>query len=552
MRDLAYAGHDRAPRPCRLDAAGDFEQNAPRMTTASASLARSRAHNCARWIAERARSQPRQLAVADSWRRLDYAELEARIQRAAGVLAAAGVTRGERVALLLGNRSATLELVFACARLGAIAAPLNSRLAPPEIAQLLGDCRPRAFVYEVSLAVSATAALARSGIACALTLAVGGDDDAYERALASATPHEEIADVSPEDAMILMYTSGTTGVAKGALLPQRKTLFNCLNAQLFFELTRRDVVLVAVPLFHSFGLKILSLPALYAGASVILQAHFDPADTWRSVARERVTLIGGVPTMFRALGEAFDREAPDVSSLRFLFTAGAAIPVEQIHAFERRGLVLKQGFGQTETSILCCLDAQDAVRKAGSVGRPVLHAELRIVRSDTLSLTPGEWRDCAPGETGEIVVRGPITMLGYWERPDASAETIRPGGWLVTGDLGACDAEGFITLTGRSKDMFISGGENVYPRQVEATYETHPDILEIAVVGLPDAKWGEVGRAYVALRAGAQLDEQSLVSWGRERLANFKVPRSFVQVEELPRTASGKVQKYKLLGPSED
>jgi fatty-acyl-CoA synthase len=529
----------------------DFAENARAMTSAAPALARSPAHNCARWIAERARAQPEQLAVVDSWRRLDYAAFEARIQRAAGVLEAAGVTRGERVALLLGNRSATLELVFACARLGAIAAPLNSRLAPPEVAQLLGDCRPRVFAYEASLAAGAQAALAQSGVACALALAVGGDDDAYERALASAGPHAGIADASPEDAMILMYTSGTTGVPKGALLPQRKTLFNSLNAQLFFELTRRDVVLVAVPLFHSFGLAILSIPALYAGATVVLQGHFDPADTWRGVARERVTLMGGVPTMFRALGEAFDHGAPDFSSLRFLFTAGAAIPVEQIHAFERRGLVLKQGFGQTETSILCCLDAQDAVRKAGSVGRPVLHAELRIVRSDTLALTPDEWRDCASGETGEIVVRGPITMLGYWERPEATAETIRPGGWLVTGDLGAFDAEGFVTLTGRSKDLFISGGENVYPRQVEAAYEAHPEILEIAVIGTPDAKWGEVGRAYVALREGAELDEPALIAWGKERLAGFKVPRSFVRVKELPRTASGKVQKFKLLGVAE-
>ena len=220
--------------------------------------------------------------------------------------------------------------------------------------------------------------------------------------------------------------------------------------------------------------------------------------------------------------------------------------MEQIHAFERRGLVLKQGFGQTETSILCCLDAQDAVRKAGSVGRPVLHAELRIVGCETLALPPTEWRDCAVGETGEIVVRGPITMLGYWERPLATAETLREGGWLLTGDLGAFDAEGFVTLTGRSKDLFISGGENVYPRQVEAAYESHPDILEIAVVGTPDERWGEVGRAYVALREGAKLDEPALIAWGREHLASFKVPRNFVPVRELPRTASGKVQKFKL------
>jgi fatty-acyl-CoA synthase len=507
---------------------------------------RAAVHNVARWLSERAASAAARPAVADPWRRLDFAALDARCARAAAVLASAGVGPGARVALLLGNRSATLEMVFAVARLGAIAVPLNTRLAPPELAQLLADCRPSALVYEHAHAELATRALAQSGRGVALALEVGGAADRYEAALAAAEPRRAIAEVSPEDAMILMYTSGTTGVPKGALLPHRKTLFNALNAQLFFELTRRDRVLVAVPLFHSFGLKILALPALYAGASLVLQGSFDAAETWRSVERERITLLGGVPTMFRALGEAFDALRPDAASLRFLFTAGAAIPVEQIHAFERRGLVLKQGFGQTETSILCCLDAEDAVRKAGSVGRPVLHVELRIVRSESLRLAPAQWLDCATGETGEIVVRGPIAMLGYWERPEANTETLREGGWLVTGDLGAFDDEGFVTLTGRSKDLYISGGENVYPRQVEAAYEAHPDVLEIAVVGVADERWGEVGRAYVALREGATLDEPALIAWGRERLASFKVPRSFRQVSELPRTASGKVQKHKL------
>jgi fatty-acyl-CoA synthase len=252
-----------------------------------------------------------------------------------------------------------------------------------------------------------------------------------------------------------------------------------------------------------------------------------------------------VPTMFRALLEAFDAERPDVSSLRFLFTAGAAIPIELIHAFAARGLALKQGFGQTETSILCCLDAADAVRKAGSVGRPVPHAELRIVRRESLAGPPRAWQDCAPGESGEIVVRGPITMTGYWERPEATAETLREG-WLLTGDLGHFDAEGFVTLDGRSKELFISGGENVYPRQIEAVYEQHPAVREVAVVGVPDPRWGEVGCAYLVLCEGARLDAEALARFGRERLAAFKVPQRFVAVAELPRTASGKVQKHRL------
>jgi fatty-acyl-CoA synthase len=506
---------------------------------------RSEAHNVASWLVAHARERGAAPAVCDAERALTYAALEQRVARAAGVLAAAGVGRGERVALLLGNRSATLEAVFAAARLGAIAVPLNTRLAKPEIAELLDDCRPVLLLYEDALRAFADAACTRARRIAPARLAVGGAPDAWEAALAAASPVAGIAAVSPEDPMILMYTSGTTGAPKGALLPHRKTLYNCKNAGVFFGLTPADRVLIVVPLFHSFGLQILAVPTLWAGGLVVLQPRFEPSTVWRAVAEHRITFLGGVPTMFAALLEAFDRERPDVSSLRFLFTAGAAIPVDVIHAFAKRGLALKQGFGQTETSILCCLDAADAVRKAGSVGRPVPHAELRIVRRESLAGPPAVWQDCAPGESGEIVVRGPITMTGYWERPEATAETLRDG-WLRTGDLGSFDAEGFVTLTGRSKELFISGGENVYPRQVEAVYEQHPAIREVAVVGVPDPQWGEVGRAYVVLQPGAVLDAEALERFGRERLASFKVPRSFVAVPALPRTASGKVQKHRL------
>lgn len=502
---------------------------------------RSTDHNVASWLGRHARERGAAPALRDAERVLDYAALEERVARAAGVLAAAGVARGERVALLLGNRSATLEAVFAAARLGAIAVPLNTRLAPPELAELLDDCRPAALLVEDSLRALADAACAAARRAPPARLAVPG---AWEAALAAATK-AGLVPVSPEDPMILMYTSGTTGTPKGALLPHRKTLYNAMNAGIFFGLGAADRVLVVVPLFHSFGLSILALPTLWAGGEVVLQPRFEPAEVWRAVASLRITFLGGVPTMFTALLDALDRERADVSSLRFLFTAGAAIPVEVIRAFAARGLALKQGFGQTETSILCCLDAADAVRKAGSVGRPVRHAELRIVSRESLARPPAEWEDCAAFENGEIVVRGPITMTGYWERPEATAETLREG-WLRTGDLGHFDAEGFVTLSGRSKELFISGGENVYPRQVEAAYEQHPAVREIAVVGVPDAQWGEVGRAYVVLAPGAVLDPEALARFGRERLAAFKVPKSFVAVPALPRTASGKVQKHRL------
>jgi fatty-acyl-CoA synthase len=507
--------------------------------------------NAGGWLARRAALAGDRTALVEAERTLDYAALEDRTARCAGWLRDAGVRRGDRVAIALANRAAFVEAVFAAARLGAVALPVNTRLAPPELRQLFDDAMPRVILHEADL----TERIDRALSGCAARperLAAGGVPDAYEAALAASAPAHDVVPVAADDPMILMYTSGTTGVPKGALLPHRKTLYNSLNAQLFFDLTSRDRVAVVVPLFHSFGLQILTIPALYAGATVVLRRHFDAAELWRVVANERVTFFGGVPTMFRALLDALDASEarPDLGALRFAFTAGAAIPVELIHAFEARGVRLKQGFGQTETSILCCLDARDAIRKAGSVGRPVFHAEVRVVATDGIEGPVTQWRDVVPGEHGEIVVRGPITMIGYWRQPEATAETLREGGWLRTGDLATRDDEGFVTLVGRARDLFISGGENVYPAQVEQVYQQHPEIREIAVVGVPDERWGEVGRAYVVLAPGVALEADALRAWGRERLASFKVPRSFVAVEALPRTVTGKVQRHRL--PAEE
>ena len=498
----------------------------------------SAAENCASWIADRARRDGSRPALVDEERSLDYAGLEARIARCAGALAARGIRRGERVALVLGNRSAYLEAVFAAARLGAIAVPINARLTAPEIRQLLGDCTPRLVIHEASFGDAIEAACRELSEPPAARLVCGDPADGYETALAGADPIASIQPVDADDPMLIMYTSGTTGVPKGALLPHRKTLYNSLNAEIFFDLTPDDRVLVALPLFHSFGLNILSIPALHAGAALHLQRRFDPVRVWETLGRERIRFFGGVPTMFRALLEALEaapRDRFELRSLRFLFTAGAAIPIDLIRAFESRGFVLKQGFGQTETSILCCLDARDAIRKTGSVGRPVRHAELRVVRRETLERPPDDWEDAASGETGEIVVRGPITMLGYWKRPGETAEVLRDA-WLRSGDLATVDEEGFLFLVGRARHMFISGGENVYPAEVEAVYAEHPAIREIAVVGEADPTWGEVGRAYVVLAPGAALDAEALRAWGAERLAVFKLPKRFVAVTELPRT----------------
>lgn len=513
---------------------------------------RSVQHNTASRLVAHRDALGTRLALVDETRRLDYRTLDDRIARCAALLATAGVVRGERVALVLGNRTAYLEAVLATARLAAIATPLNARLTAPELKELIADATPRVLIHEAGDEARIEAACRDLSTPPALRIACGGSASEYERGLAQAAPLHTIEPVTPDDPMLLMYTSGTTGTPKGALLPHRKTLYNSLNAENFFALTSEDRVLVSLPLFHSFGLKILALPALHAGACVFLHAHFDALRTWRSVAEEQITFFGAVPTQLAALREAL--EAPeaasfDLRSLRFVFGAGAAVPVDLIRAFERHGLVLQQGFGQTETSILCSLDARDAVRKAGSVGRPVKHAEVRVITLASVEREPADWRNASDGETGEIVVRGPITMLGYWNRPEATAETLR-GDWLRTGDLASRDDEGFLTLVGRARHMYISGGENVYPAEIERVFGEHPDVREIAVVGVPDPKWGEVGEAYVVPARGARFEPAALRAWGAERLAGFKLPKRFLEVAELPRTETGKVQKHRLIGRS--
>jgi fatty-acyl-CoA synthase len=512
---------------------------------------RSVKHNVASRLLEHRDACGARLAVCDEERRLDYRAFEARVALCAAVLEQAGVARGDRVALVLGNRSAYLETVLAAARLAAIATPLNARLTAYELHDLLADAAPRVLLYEAGDEPRIEAACRGLAAPPALRLACGGETSEYERRLARSAPRAAVEPVSPDDPMLLMYTSGTTGTPKGALLPHRKTLYNSLNAEGFFALTGADRVLVILPLFHSFGLKILALPALHAGASVFLHAHFDAERTWRAVAAERISFFGAVPTQLAALRAALDAPGPetfDLRSLRFVFGAGAAVAADLIRAFERHGIVLQQGFGQTETSILCCLDARDAVRKAGSVGRPVTHAELRLVTLASVEREPERWVEAAVGETGEIVVRGPITMLGYWNNPAATAEVLR-GDWLRTGDLATRDAEGFLTLVGRARHMYISGGENVYPAEIERVYLEHPGVREIAVVGVPDPKWGEVGCAYVVPTPGAAFDAEALLAWGRERLAGFKLPKRFVAVAELPKTETGKVQKHRLAPP---
>ncbi len=448
------------------------------------------------------------------------------MNRAAAALAGLGVVAGDRVAIALASEPLYLELYFAAALLGAILIPLNTRLTAAELGFQIDDSEPRVVVRSQDSDVPA-----RAG-----TRMLGPDELRARMPARADRPAPAPGGESPQ---VILYTSGTTGRPKGAVLPHRKTYWNSRNAELYFQLVPEDVVVVPIPLFHSFGLKILSVPTLFVGATAVLVDRFDPIGLQSTIARERASLLGAVPVMYeRMLAAGLSPEK--LSSLRFAFSAGAALGVETIERYGRLGIRIQQGYGQTETSILCCLDAADALRLAGSVGRPVAFGEVRIADE--------QGRDVARGARGEIVVRGPIVMTGYWRRAEETRES-RIDGWHRTGDLGVMDEEGNVSLVGRLKELYISGGENVYPAEVERVLGQHPDVSEVAVVGVPDERWGEAGRAYV-VPANAGFDSADLLSWASERLARYKLPREIVVVADLPRTASGKVQKHALLARS--
>jgi fatty-acyl-CoA synthase len=481
--------------------------------------------NIGRWLSARARSDAERPAVIDaaSGESLGYAELDARCNRIAARLAALGVRAGDRVALAIASGPDYLALYFAAAKLGAILLPLNTRLAAPELAFQLEDSDSKIALVDGSAPVPE-----RTGT---LRIPLGE----FLASLPVSAPEPELAP-GGEAPHAILYTSGTTGRPKGALLPHRKTLHNTLNAEHFFALTREDVVLIPVPLFHSYGLKILAVPSLFCGATAVLVDAFDPSGLQELLAKHRATLLGAVPVMYKRMLRA--GLCPELwRGVRLAFSAGAALDPSLLQAYAGAGVCVIEGYGQTETSILCCMDAEHALRKPGSVGRPVLHGEIRIAdeRGKTVPI----------GATGEIVVRGPICMLGYWRREQES-EQARIDGWHRTGDLGTMDADGYVRLVGRHKDMYISGGENVYPAEVERVLEQHPDVVEAAVVGVPDSDWGETGRAYVVLARGS-LDVPALTAHVRAGLARYKCPRQWRRVDALPRTASGKIQKHLLV-----
>ncbi|MDT9700495.1 o-succinylbenzoate--CoA ligase [Streptomyces sp. P17] len=485
------------------------------------------------WPARRARKTPHRTALIHGDTAFTYAELYDRTTRLAHALRARGLRRGDRIAYLGPNHPSYLETLFAAGTLGAVFVPLNTRLAGPEIAYQLADSGAKALIHGPS----------HTGLVAGLP---GGTDvrtfvevgEEYEAVLAAASDEPIDQPVAPDDTGIIMYTSGTTGRPKGAMLSHGNLIWNAVNVLVDTDLVTDERALVSAPLFHTAGLNMLALPVLLKGGTCVLVEAFDPDATFDLVERHRISFMFGVPTMFDQLARHPRWAGADLSSLRILTCGGSPVPTPLIAAYQERGLTFLQGYGMTETAPgALFLDAEHAVSKAGSAGVPHFFSDVRVVRPD---LTPAD-----VGETGEVVVRGPHVMSGYWGLPEETAASFADG-WFRSGDAARIDEDGYVFIVDRIKDMIISGGENIYPAEIEDLLLAHPDIVECAVIGVPDDKWGEVPRAVVVPREGASLDPDDILASLSGRLAKYKIPKSVVLADALPRTASGKLLKSRV------
>ena len=486
------------------------------------------------WIAKWAQVAPARVAVreAQTGRAVHYGELSARAWRWAHALRAQGVRSGDRVALLARNGVVTFEVLTACLRLGAVFTPLNWRLAPRELADICGHCSARVLIYDAASVDAAASVLAAepdlAGIAVG-PRARGQDADAGAL-LECASDAGVGVSVDSEAAAMLLYTSGTTGRPKGVVLPHRQLFWNAVNTVWATDLGPSDRALACLPLFHTGGLNCLATPTLYRGGTVLLMEAFDAGLALQVAEAQRATMLVGVPTMYQMLLDAgLDRA--DLSALTTLLCGGAPCPEPLFDAYLDRGFNFRQGFGMTEVGPNCfSLPAWMTRRKRGSVGQPVLHGDARVVDEQGAVL--------GVGEVGELCLAGPHVCAGYWNDPEATQAVLR-NGWFHTGDLARFDEDGFFYVAGRRKDMFISGGENVYPAEVENVILGVAGVVEVAVVGIPDARWGEVGLAAIVARGPVDMVE--LERHCAAHLARFKVPKRFELVEDLPRNASGKV-----------
>ncbi len=489
-------------------------------------------------LSRRAQLSPDNTALIFRDERWTYSELNKLTNKVAHGLHALGVNPGDRVGFLGLNHPRFFFTLFAAAKLDAIFVPLNFRLTGPELTFIIRDAGLHTLVYEeafISIVDSIRGDLSVREYVCAV-------EQSGARGFDSLLHDQRDADldypVAMSDVALIMYTSGTTGRPKGAMLTHGNIIWNNINAGLADDGTSQEISLVVAPLFHIGGLNVTPLMSFMKGATVVMEQMFEPGMVLENIEKYHITSMFGVPAMYLFMAQHPDFATRDLSSIRVLSCGGAPVPEALIKIYGARGLPFNQGYGLTETSPFASfLPSSMATKKLGSAGIAPFFTDVKIV-DDNGHHVPD-------GERGEIVVRGPNVMKGYWNRPDATAEVLIDG-WFHTGDVGIRDSDGYFFIVDRKKDMIISGGENVYPAEVEDALYQHPGIKEVAVIGVQDPRWGESVRAVVVPKDGVSLTEQDVIDFSQDKLARYKQPKSVVFVDVLPRNPAGKVLKFDL------
>jgi long-chain acyl-CoA synthetase len=469
---------------------------------------------------------------------LDYQALDAGVSRAAGLLRSKGIEPGDRVGMQLPNVPYFPIVYYGALRLGAVVVPLNPLLKAREVEYHLSDSGSKVMIGWKDFADPAQAGADAAGVEAIIV--VPGE---FEQLLGSAEAVGDVADRDDDDPAVIIYTSGTTGTPKGATLTNANISAGAKVGGELVDATPEKVALATLPLFHVFGMSVMMNVTMAAHALLTLVPRFEPGKVLEVIQRDRVTTFGGVPTMYTALLHYPDRSEYDISSLELCVSGGAALPVEVLHGFDEAfGAKVLEGYGLSETCGMATFNLPDRERKPGSIGVPIGGTEVRLVDDDD--------KDVAQGEPGEVLLRGPFVMKGYWNREEATEEVMR-GGWFHTGDVGTVDDDGYYFIVDRKKDMIIRGGYNVYPRELEEVLYGHPAVREAAVIGVKHDSLGEEVGAAVSLKEGQSVTPDELRDYMKENVAAYKYPRIVWIVDELPKGPTGKVLKREIEIPEE-
>ncbi len=497
------------------------------------------------WSGRRAMLTPNREAIFDNIEKklYTYKDLDFRANQLGRVLMNNGISKGDRVAMFSTNRIECVDLFLATGKIGAILVPFNVRLSIQELDYLIKKTKPSIFFYEPKLEsqvidikekklVPKYVAMGRKSV-----LRDPTSQDLIQKV--SGTPIERPT-INFEDPHLILFTGGTTGLPKGATLPHRLLFWNSVNTILSWSLEPDDVQPLLFPLFHTGGWNVLLVPFYHLGAKTILMGDFNPEETIRIIEQEKCSIVIGVPTIFHMMANTPEFKSVKFDSVRIFISGGAPCPVAIMENYWAKNKLFKMGYGLTEVGPNNFYLPEDKIKqKPTSVGLPVFHCDMKIIDTKTDEIVK-------QGEVGELLLRGPHIFSGYWDEPEETKKTIEADGWVHTGDLAMQDKEGFYYIVGRRKEMYISGGENVYPVEIEELLFKHPAIDLAAVIGVPDEKWGEVGKAFITIKQGEEVTTNEIKDYLVDRLAKYKVPKYFEIRESLPTSATGKILKREL------